>query len=181
MFRRLFLKLDWTSKVFLLWKPLLKREVICCCAKLSLKQEIKPAEDWRLGFLIKTEGSLGCCWRLLESRRVICFYWGESCFLWKQQWFWMIVSMNSKTFTVYATVACPLAFLDWGTVEIVTCWCRCCGYCSTQWLVLILNSNRIASICIISRGIPFVRIKSRRIIIMAVLMVPVKQITKPTI
>ena len=37
------------------------------------------------------------------------------------------------------------------------------------------------SICIITRGIPFIRIKSRRIIIMAVLMVPVKQITKPTI
>ena len=49
--------------------------------------------------------------------------------------------MNSKTFTVYATVTCPHAFPDWGTVEIVTCWC---GYCSTQWLVLILNSNRIA-------------------------------------
>ena len=34
---------------------------------------------------------------------------------------YMIVSMNSKIFTVYATVTCPLAFPDWGTVEIVTC------------------------------------------------------------
>ena len=31
MFRRLFLKLGWTSKVFLLWKPLLEREVISAC------------------------------------------------------------------------------------------------------------------------------------------------------
>ena len=29
--------------------------------------------------------------------------------------------MNSKTFTVYATVICPLAFPDLVTVEIVTC------------------------------------------------------------
>ena len=69
----------------------------------------------------------------------------------------MIVSMNSKTFTVYATVTCPLVFPDWGTVEIVTYWCWYCGYCSTQWLVLILNSNRVALFCWIKWG-PFWRI-----------------------
>ena len=29
-------------------------------------------------------------------------------------------SCCSKTFTIHATVTCPLAFLDWVTVEIVT-------------------------------------------------------------
>ena len=32
-----------------------------------------------------------------------------------------MMTVNSKTFTIQATVTCPIAFLDWGTVEIVTC------------------------------------------------------------
>ena len=143
----LFLKLGWTSKVFLLWKPLLEREVISA-VKLSLLltsvvrvEVLDLLKTEGLASLNRLEGALDAAGRLLESRRVDCFYWGESCFHRKQQWLWMIVLMNSKTFTVYATVTCPLASPDWGTVEIVTCWR---GYCSTQWLVLILNSNRIA-------------------------------------
>ena len=39
----------------------------------------------------------------------------------------------------------------------------------------------MALICIISRGIPIIRVEGSRIIIMLVLMVPVILITKPTI
>ena len=53
----------------------------------------------------------------------------------------------------------------------------------------VVNSNRIAldspswitSVCIISRGIPVIWIKSRCIILLAMLMVPVKQVTETTI
>ena len=42
MFRRLFLKLGWTSKVFLLRKPLLEREGISAVVE---EPEKEPAED----------------------------------------------------------------------------------------------------------------------------------------
>ena len=111
-----------------------------------------------------------------------------------------IVSRNDcwwtvKTFTVYATVICPLAFPDFVTVEIVTLsgilldadtvadadTVHFSGWC-WFWIVTGMltypecwgqdTSNwRIDLVCIISRGIPIIWIKGWRIIIMAVLMV----------
>ena len=39
-----------------------------------------------------------------------------------------MIAVNSENLTIAATVTCPPAFPDWGTVETVICW----------WLVLLI-------------------------------------------